>query len=229
MGDFEEVVRSQVAFFRRHGIQPVRSRGALDLGSGPGYQSFALMQMGFEVAAVDTSQELLMELEERMPSVKTHCCDIRDLSFARALNPELVVCMGDTLTHLASPNEARSLIAQTYQILQPAGVLVLTFRDLSIPRVGLDRFIPVRSDNHRILTCFIEDVGESVAVTDLLYSRAGHEWNLSKSSYQKIKFTLAEAISTAERTGFTVQSEVLPSGMNVLIGRKDTDRGQSPA
>jgi SAM-dependent methyltransferase len=220
MGDFESVVQSQVDLFRRHGIRPSSSRGALDLGAGPGYQSIALEQLGFKVTAVDTSQELLEELGERSKSVKTHCRDIRDLSFARAQSPELVACMGDTITHLDSVDEFRSLISEAYQVLVPEGLLVLTFRDLSVPRMGVDRFIPVRSDGDRILTCFLEDNGDWVTVTDLLHYRNGSEWSLSKSSYQKIKLTLADAVQSAEQTGFRVQSETLPSGMNVMIGRK---------
>lgn len=37
---------------------------ALDLGCGPGFQSFALAQIGFDpIYAIDTTQELLAELE----------------------------------------------------------------------------------------------------------------------------------------------------------------------
>jgi len=48
-----------------------------------------------------------------------------------------------------------------------------TYRDLTKELEGLDRFIPVRSDD-KIMTCFLEyESAESVAVHDLIYTRVG--------------------------------------------------------
>jgi 2-polyprenyl-3-methyl-5-hydroxy-6-metoxy-1,4-benzoquinol methylase len=220
-GDFDTMVETQAAFFERHSIAPSSSGVALDLGSGPGFQSIALSRLGFGVLAVDTSEELLRELKARESRVQVYARDFRDLSFVRESRPELIVCMGDTLTHLGSLGEVRSVIGQAFDLLVPKGRLILTFRDLSVPRLGVDRFIAVRSDAERILTCFLEDDGESVIVSDILHEKNGTEWDLSKSSYRKIKLSLAAASALASEAGFRVASEQLRSGMNVVIGRKD--------
>ncbi|KAI8923672.1 hypothetical protein BC831DRAFT_470131 [Entophlyctis helioformis] len=68
----------------------------------------------------------------------------------------VIVCMGDTLTHLASLGEVRALLADSYAALRPGGRLVLQFRDLTRPLHGVDRFIPVRSDERTVFTCFLE-------------------------------------------------------------------------
>jgi len=220
-GDYDAMVRTQRAFFDGHSIAPNSTRVALDLGSGPGFQSIALSQIGFDVLAIDTSEELLRELAGRCGSVKTLNRDFRDLSFAMGSRPELIVCMGDTLTHLGSVDEVRSVIRQTHALLVPKGRVVLTFRDLSVPRKDVDRFIPVRGDADRILTSFLEDAGDSVVVFDLLHERAGADWTLTKSCYRKIKLTKAAASAIAVEAGFRVETDQLKNGMIVVIGLKD--------
>ncbi len=52
---------------------------------------------------------------------------------------------------------------------------------------GLDRFIPLRADADRIMTCFLESNGsESVMVHDLIHVRQGETWTLRKSAYPKL-------------------------------------------
>ncbi|KAL2914084.1 hypothetical protein HK105_206342 [Polyrhizophydium stewartii] len=77
----------------------------------------------------------------------------------KALRPggiDAIVCMGDTLTHLGSLDEIDSLVASSFGALAPGGRLVLQFRDLTQPLFGTDRFIPVRSDERTVFTCFLE-------------------------------------------------------------------------
>lgn len=49
---------------------------------------------------------------------------------------------------------------------------LLSFRDYSVPLQDEKRFIPVRSDEGRILTCFLEYSEDSVLVHDILHERA---------------------------------------------------------
>lgn len=220
-GDFDSAVAAQRRFFEARSIAPGPSGVAVDLGSGSGFQSIALAELGFDVLAVDTSDELLRELKSRNESVRVQTGDIRHLSFMHGVKPALVVCMGDTITHLASVDEVRSVICQVHEMLGPRGKMILTFRDLTVPRLGVDRFILVRSDPDRILTCFLEDLGDSVEVSDLLHQKSGTEWKLTKSCYRKLKLTLAVASSLAVDAGFSVETEVLKNGMIAVIGKKD--------
>jgi len=83
-GDFAGAVAAQRSLLNSLAISPSGSRQAVDLGSGPGYQSIALAE--------------------------------------------------------------------------------LSFRDLTPDLTGLNRFIPVRSDPDRIMTCFLEYEPETVIV-----------------------------------------------------------------
>jgi SAM-dependent methyltransferase len=219
-GDFEKAVSAQLDFFRQRSVGSTGGELALDLGSGPGFQSIALARLGYSVVAVDTSEELLGELRSRDEGVEVRRGDIRDLSFVRGRPVALVVCMGDTITHMDSLGEVRSVLDQARAVLRPCGRLVLTFRELSVPRRGADRFILVRGDADRVLTCFLEDDGAHVVVTDLLHERRGAEWTLTRSSYRKVKLTAEEVAAAASAAGFLVSVDTLASGMKVVLGTK---------
>src|SRR5690606_23276442 len=168
LGGFESGVERNLAFFRKHGIEPRGSKTAFDLGAGCGFQSIPLAQLGFAVTAVDFDRKLLAELVANMGA---HCVStVEDdlLNFDRYTEGpvELIVCMTDTLLHLESQHDVRKLFGKVFGALEPGGRFVVTFRDLSQELVDLDRFIPVRSDDTTILTCFLEYEPRTVKVHD---------------------------------------------------------------
>src|SRR5215469_12767590 len=102
--------------------------------------------------------------------------DIRNLNeYVAPATASLVVCMGDTLTHLSNRQEVVALLQSVALALKPRGLFVATYRDLSGPELeGLDRFIPVRGDDGRAMICFLEyRSSEIVLVNDLIYVRDG--------------------------------------------------------
>lgn len=118
---------------------------AIDLGCGSGFQSIAIKQLGFTVHAVDFSSTLLRELQSRDSTIAIRCQDMCELVFATELKPKVVVCMGDTLTHLTSRAQVLQLFQDVYVLLASQnGTFVISYRDLSGMRSELDRFIPVK-------------------------------------------------------------------------------------
>ena len=166
---------------------------AIDLGCGSGFQSLALAQLGYEVISVDTSERLLETLKERSGPrrIRTVCGNILDVeNFAGPASAELVVCMGDTITHLPGRDSVAALVRSVSRILKPGGRFVVTYRDLAASEPeGLDRFIPVHGDDRRVMTCFLEYVSaDAVIVNDLIHVRdAAGKWILKKSSYEKLR------------------------------------------
>ena len=176
---FEERVAEQKVFLSRlFGALKHRPEAALaiDLGCGSGFQTIALAQLGFSpVIAIDTSSELLDELRSHVNGlpVQIEKADLRDLpAIVQAGQATVIVCMGDTLTHLQDKSEVSALFGGVFDRLRPGGIFVITYRDLTTELYGTDRFIPVRSDDNKIMTCFLEfENAESVVVHDLVYIR----------------------------------------------------------
>jgi SAM-dependent methyltransferase len=182
---------------------------AVDLGSGSGFQTFALAEMGCSpVLAVDTSASLLKELRSRQGAlaVQTVRGDLLKLSeFVSPATASVIVCMGDTITHLASKDAVAELLRLVSDALIPGGRFVLSYRDLSAEATGLDRFIPVYSDEERVMTCFLEfDQPDTVLIHDLVYNREGPRWLLEKSSYRKLRLPIDWIEDAMVRVGLIV-------------------------
>lgn len=197
---------------------------AVDLGCGPGFQSFALADLGYSpVLAVDTSTTLLGELERHrgQREIRPVCGDLLD--FRAHLNgsrASVVVCMGDTLTHLPDRTAVTQLFRDVYSALEPGGSFVITFRDLSVALEGLDRFIPVRNDADRIMTCFLEYRPQTVTVHDLIHTREADGWKLSKSSYKKLRLAVVDVVSSLSATGFEITANEPAGRMTALVAKR---------
>jgi hypothetical protein len=141
------------------------------------------------------------------------------LSFQRYVNSHvgLIMIMGDTLTHLPDRSAVLTLFSRAAESLAPGGQFVATFRDYTTPLAGDARFIPVRSDENRILTCFLDYGADRVGVHDLLYERQGSVWQFRVSSYRKLRLSPAWVAGALRDTGFSVQSEPGLGGMVRLI------------
>lgn len=197
---------------------------AVDLGCGPGYQSLALARLGYDpVIAIDSSRDLLAELDAARTDerIRTVFADLRTFSTrVERGSVSVVVCMGDTLTHLENHADVLQLYRDAYDALAPGGHLVLTFRDLSRELVGLDRFLPVRADDQRIMTCVLEYEPEHVVVNDLIHIREENGWTLYKSSYRKLRLAPAEQVAALARLGFEIDHDKPIGRMHAISARK---------
>jgi SAM-dependent methyltransferase len=192
-GDLELRVAETVRFFEGIGIQR-RDGRALDLGCGSGIQSLALSELGYAVTAVDFNARLLDELHARASDrrIQTIEADLTTIGQHRDLPCpfEVVVCMGDTLTHLPSMAAVERLIEYAASVLADDGRLVLGLRDLTGELTGIDRALPVRLEENRIMLTFLEYHPEFVQVHDMVLQRDGSEWRLSKSAYPKLRIPI---------------------------------------
>jgi SAM-dependent methyltransferase len=195
---------------------------AVDLGAGFGMHAVPLARRGCSVVAVDTSAFLLEQLRRHAAGlpVSTALDDV--LSFQRHVHAsvDVILIMGDTLTHLPDRCAVETLFSRVAESLRPDGTFIATFRDYTSPLAGQGRFIPVRSDENRILTCFLEYGDDHVEVHDLLHERQGSVWQLKVSTYRKLRLSPAWLTDVLRDSGFSVQSEPGPSGMVRLIGTR---------
>ena len=221
-GSFEQKAAEQEALFKRLSLHHDPKGPALDLGCGSGFQSVALARLGFEVTAVDFSERLLQELTQHTGALPITAMqgDLRELGQFPDESSQVVVSMGDTLTHLPARADIPALFRAVKRILKPGGKVIISFRDLNEELKGLDRFVPVKSDPDRIMTCVLEFEPETVLVTDLFYERTQSGWSFHRSSYRKIRIAPSAVAEELRGAGLMVTFRDIIAGFQILAAVK---------
>ncbi len=193
----------------------------VDLGCGFGMHAIPLARAGARVLAVDTSAQLLAEFARLAGNLEIERVQDDLLSFRAHLKEKAaaVFCMGDTLTHLPEHTNLDFLVQEVAEALAPGGHVVFSFRDYSQPLLEEQRFIPVRSDERRILTCFLEYEEDTVVVHDILHERGGDAWETRVSSYRKLRLSPDRVVGSLETSGFDVRREAEARGMVRVVAR----------
>lgn len=194
----------------------------VDLGAGFGAYALAMARAGHAVLALDTSSLLLQRLQQAAHGLQITAvaADLRDFPVHLMRASDLILCMGDTLPHLPEAADVTRLVAEVAANLSAQGVFVATFRDYSQALTGEQRFIQVKSDAQRILTCFLEYEAGHVIVHDLLHERLEEQWRLRVSAYRKLRLAPATLSDELRAHGLQVRQDVGPAGMiRVLAGR----------
>lgn len=198
---------------------PVESGLAVDLGAGFGMHAIPLARRGFNVLAIDNCGVLLDEIRAQEGELPIQAIEDDLFSFPQKLSvkPDIVLCMNDTLTHLADKASVVKLIRSVAGQLTSGGRFIMTFRDYSKPLEAEQRFISVRSNSTRIFSCFLEYADSYLTVNDILYEWNGSDWELSVSSYKKVRISPEWLADSLKENGFNVNCESNGSGMVRIV------------
>ena len=222
LGDFQERMSEQKEFFLSRRVVPAGNRLAFDLGAGHGIQSLALANLGFNVRAVDFNKQLLKELVANRGTLPVDAVESDILSFLNEATegPEVIICMGDTLTHFTGYDEVIKVVRRISNLLPKKGKFVVSWRDLSEERKGTDRFLHVRSDDHRILNCFLEYFPIYVMVHDILLEKFSGNWAQTTSAYAKLRISLSVFRQTLMDHSIAIVHADMIRGMTYVVAEK---------
>ncbi|HMD27914.1 MAG TPA: class I SAM-dependent methyltransferase [Steroidobacteraceae bacterium] len=223
LGDIEAAFARSAAELEELRLPPAAAALAVDLGAGLGLHAAALANRGFSVTAIDSSEVLLDELRSRcaaLPIVAINA-DLEDFQDFVQRQPAVIVCMGDTLTHLPSFAAVEKLLAAVAVSLAPGGVFAATFRDYASKALeGNQRFILVRADQRRILTCFLEYRQDFVTVHDVLTEQQDGAWQQRVSNYPKLRLAPEWVAAKLVAHGLKIRRDATQSGMVRIVGVK---------
>lgn len=206
-------------FLKRCGV--VCRGKALDLGAGNGLQSIPLASAGCHVTSVDFCEKLLDELKQKAEELPLTCVCSDLTKFTQYVNGpfDLILCCGDTLTHLEHHTDVTKLIKDISESLSAGGTVYFSFRDYSVPLTGTNRFIPVKSDRHTVMTCFLEYHDNHLDVTDMIYQYTDEGWVFKKSTYRKLRLMTDDVIASLEKYGLRVFHTSRQNGMIHLLAQ----------
>jgi 2-polyprenyl-3-methyl-5-hydroxy-6-metoxy-1,4-benzoquinol methylase len=177
------------------------------------------------MTALDASRELLGELAASCPEASVVAGDLRDTAALVGGGFDAIVCMGDTLTHLPSVGDVERLLRDAWERLAPGGKLVLTFRDYaSTARASTDRFILVRADAERILTCCLDYGTDRVAVTDIVHQKSAEGWRLTASEYPKLRLSRELVTALIQNNGAEILKSESKAGRITIVARNRANR-----
>ena len=221
-GGIESAIERGAAELKALGSTPLGNGMVIDLGAGFGMHAIPLARRGFSVLAIDSCATLLGELSAQQGTLPIQIIndDIQSFQQHLSIKPELVLCMGDTITHLEDRASVAELIATVSAELSVGHRFVVSFRDYSTPLKEEQRFIPVRSDANRIFTCFLEYTDSHITVHDILHERNDSKWELRVSAYRKLRLSPEWLMTSLQENGFEVDRQKDLAGMVRLVAQR---------
>ena len=222
IGDFNTKQFEQEVFFRSLNLTPIATKIAFDLGAGHGLQSVSLAKLGYTVKAVDFNKQLLEQLKINQGDLAIDRIENDLLTFLRRQTDkaDVIVCMGDTLTHLQHPEDVKELVTLCARHLIENGKLIFSFRDFSKALQGTNRFIPVKQDDDKILTCFLEYFQDHVMVHDILHEKENGVWQQKISAYPKLIVNAKHIMDLFSANGIAIENSTIINRMVYITGRK---------
>ncbi|ABM61844.1 class I SAM-dependent methyltransferase [Halorhodospira halophila] len=122
------------AFYNRlvgaHGAKKV-----IDLATGTGVNAVSLAKAGFDVTAVDGSENMLIKARENAEKYGVKFADSRAvdwLELDQVMGTEqydAAVCLGNSFTHLFDHEDRRTALLAMYRVLRPGGMLIIDQRN----------------------------------------------------------------------------------------------------
>lgn len=198
----------------------------LDLGAGFGAHVLPLLAAGKQVTAVDFSSELLEQLRAAAGAATGLTLEQSDLVLyletCGDAEWDVILCLGDTLTHLESPLAVQQLLLGVARHLKPEGRLALSYRDSSgFDAEGVARFVPVASDRTRVMHCLLEAIDATyLRVTDIVTEVTADGPRTRLGEYRKLRLARAALIDWAGAAGLGIISEHVEQGMTSLVFRR---------
>ncbi len=201
--DYKAWVDFARAIVEREGLCP---RTAADLACGTGSATRILAEMGYQVTAVDLSEEMLTEAMdkcadlEKLPTFVHQ--DLARLRLPRAV--DLAVCFLDSLDYILDPADCAAAIRRTYKALNPGGIFIF---DVNTPE-------KLRSMDGQVFLDEDDDVycvwrGEFDEETNIcsygmdLFQREGDVWRRSFEEHQEYAYSIGQLTRFLKDAGFT--------------------------
>ena len=223
LGDFDSARRRNVALFNDLELAPRQGAIAVDLGAGPGCQSLPLAGIGYHVLAIDFCADLIDELAGHAGAlpIRAVCDDLAAFRSHMSDPADLIVCMGDTLVHLPDERTVERVLDDVCESLSPGGRFIYSIRDyFSVVPEGPERFIPIRSSETQIFTCFLDYRDKFVHVHDILHQKLGDGWQMTISDYRKLRLDSAVVDERLRAGGLRMSARMLVDGMIVCVAEK---------
>ena len=199
--DYTAVVDFYNQILQREALAP---RTAVDLACGTGSVAVLLAQQGLSVTAVDMSEDMLCQAQQKAGDLPITFVRqrLQDLHLPRAV--DLAVCALDSMDYITNPADCEKAISRIYKALNPGGCFIF---DVNTPQ-------KLRAMDGQVFLDEDEDVycvwrGEFDETTNIcsygmdLFQRQGSVWYRSFEEHREYAYTQQQLVAYLKKAGFT--------------------------
>jgi glycine/sarcosine N-methyltransferase len=117
---------NQINFIEKYSQPATR---ILDIAAGTGNQAILLAKKGYDITAIDSSEEMISKMEEKADEeqVSLQCVNlamekIQELAITAY---DSIICIGNSIVHLNSIEDIRQMITDIYKLLESDGTFIV--------------------------------------------------------------------------------------------------------
>lgn len=201
--DYGDWIRFTQEILKREGLQP---RTVVDLACGTGSATRILAEMGYDVTAVDLSEDMLTEAMDKCSDLgnlpRFVHQSLQQLRLPRAV--DMAVCFLDSLDYILDPKDCAEAIRRAYKALNPGGIFIF---DVNTPEKLQSMDGQVFLDEDDDVYCVWR--GEFDARTNIcsygmdLFQREGEVWYRSFEEHQEYAYSIEQLTGFLKDAGFT--------------------------
>ncbi|MGA3286753.1 MAG: class I SAM-dependent methyltransferase [Bacteroidota bacterium] len=179
---------------------------ALDAGSGTGFHSILLAQLGLHVTATDISAQMLRQAKRNAEHMSVQI-DTIQTSF-QGMNESVhnkfdaVFCLGNTLPHILTEEELFQSFKSFREILNSGGRVFLQLLNYDRILNFRERILNVKEVNDKIFVRFYDYEGENIVFNILTIQKSGGQMEHSLHSIRLFPWRSSDIVRSLKDAGF---------------------------
>lgn len=198
--------------FIRQTLDEHQARTVLDAACGTGRHTIALSEWNYEASGADSSIQMVhrarSHAESRRMNVLFFVADFKDLPELGGTPFDAVLCLGNSLPHVAGDKELDSSLRGMSDSLRPGGLLLLHNLNYDKRWVERPRFFKLDSgtlDGQEVLIWRMADYGEETITfhTALFQRDERGQWGVEVNSTPQLPLFRADLEKRLVQHGFT--------------------------
>ncbi len=202
--DYGAMVEFAEELLRQEGAKP---RTVVDLACGTGSVTRILAEKGYQITAVDLSEEMLTQAMDKCADLEhlprfVHQ-SLQELHLPRGV--DLAVCFLDSLDYILDPADCQEAIRRVYKALNPGGIFIF---DVNTPEKLRAMDGQVFMDEDEDVYCvwrgsFDEETNVCSYGMDLFQRRKDGMWKRSFEEHQEYAYSREQLTEFLRNVGFT--------------------------
>ncbi len=201
--DYESWVEFAHSILEKEGLRP---KTVADLACGTGSATRILAERGYQVTAVDLSEEMLTEAMDKcadLPNLPAFVHqNLAEWKLPRAV--DMAVCFLDSLDYILDPADCERAIRRTWRALNPGGIFIF---DVNTPEKlrAMDGqvFLDEDDDVYCVWRGEFDEETNICAYGMDLFQREGNVWHRSFEEHREYAYSIGQLTGFLKNAGFT--------------------------